>query len=436
MNMYNLTGSTDGTKKAVGRPKKSTTATVPGAPKQSKRKATEDVQARPAKKVKTLPIINQAPTQKLDIYVFGEGDNGELGLGTAKNAKSVKRPRLNALLSAQTVGVVQVAAGGMHAAALTHDNKIYTWGVNDQGACGRDTTWEGGLRDMDADNDSDSDAGDDNGLNPKEATPTALPDDAFPEGTTIVQLAAGDNATFALTADGLVYGWGTFRVSCATNIFLQSYADMLQGNEGILGFTKDIDVQKTPMRIPGLKKIKHIACGSNHVLALDETGGVFAWGSGQQNQLGRRIVERVRTAGLTPREFGLPKKQIKYISAGADHSFAIDKKDNVWAWGLNNYGQCGICDNAGNDDAIVNTPKKIESLARHKITCIKGGRHHSVGVSEKGDCLTWGRADAAQIGIAIGDILPEDIIHDERGRARILKNPIQVPSNYSFSSSF
>ena len=166
---------------------------------------------KPSKAAKKGPVINEVPKQRLHVYVFGEGSSGELGLGTAKNAVDVKRPRLNPHLAADTVGVVQIAAGGMHVAALTHDNKILTWGVNDQGALGRDTTWEGGLKDVDA-NDSDSDAGSDSGLNPKESTPTAIPSDSFPEGTVFVELAAGDSTTFALTDDGLVYGWGTFRV--------------------------------------------------------------------------------------------------------------------------------------------------------------------------------------------------------------------------------
>ena len=50
------------------------------------------------------------------------------------------------------------------------------------------------------------------GLNPHEATPTPIDSPAFPKGTTFVQLAAGDNATYALNDDGLVYGWGTFKV--------------------------------------------------------------------------------------------------------------------------------------------------------------------------------------------------------------------------------
>lgn len=166
---------------------------------------------QPAAKTKTKVAINQRPSQRLDVYVFGEGSSSELGLGTAKTAIDVKRPRLNPLLSAKQIGVVQIACGGMHVAALTHDNKILTWGVNDQGALGRNTTWEGGLKDMD-DNDSDDSDKSDSGLNPAESNPTAVPTSSFPEDTQFVKLAAGDSHTLALTDDGHVYGWGTFRV--------------------------------------------------------------------------------------------------------------------------------------------------------------------------------------------------------------------------------
>ena len=194
------------------------------APSKRKADAEEDEEVkdapRPAKKprVATTPVpkpkvvINKAPIQRLNVFVFGEGSSSELGLGTAKNAIDVKRPRLNPLLPAKDVGVVQIAAGGMHAAALTHDNKILTWGVNDSGALGRNTNWDGGLKDMD-DNNSDASDDSDSGLNPYESTPTQVPASNFPEGTTFVKLSAGDSHTLALTDDGLVYGWGVFRVS-------------------------------------------------------------------------------------------------------------------------------------------------------------------------------------------------------------------------------
>lgn len=38
--------------------------------------------------------------------------------------------------------VLQVVAGGMHGAALTSDGSVWTWGVNDEGALGRQTLCE------------------------------------------------------------------------------------------------------------------------------------------------------------------------------------------------------------------------------------------------------------------------------------------------------
>jgi regulator of chromosome condensation len=170
--------------------------------------------------MKNEKTLNTRPTERLDIYVFGTGDNGELGLGhvvrNGKKPKRVLRPRLNDLLDPKTVGVVQIAVGGMHCAALTHDNKIYTWGVNDLGALGRDTTKERKEEDDDSDDEDDMD------LDPKESTPTAIPSDSFPDGVEFAQVVASDSATFAVTTTGSVYGWGTFTVRIFTSCSVAS----------------------------------------------------------------------------------------------------------------------------------------------------------------------------------------------------------------------
>ncbi|EGX91124.1 Ran exchange factor Prp20/Pim1, putative [Cordyceps militaris CM01] len=353
--------------------------------------------------------VNEIPHEILDVYVFGEGSSGELGLGSKKvNGKKpidVKRPRLNDKLDAKSVGVIQIACGGMHAVALTRDNKILTWGVNDQGALGRDTNWDGGLKDIDG-NDSDSDDDTDTGINPVESTPTAVGEEFFAPGTKFVQAVASDSATFVLTQDGRVYGWGTFRSS-----------------DGVLGFTEAIKIQQRPMLLPTLKNITALAAGSNHILALDTKGNVVAWGCGQQNQLGRRIIERNKMSSLTPQGMGLPRGKIAKIACGAYHSFAIDKDGKVWGWGLNNFGEIGVQSNAGEDDAVILKPAKLADLEDHVITDIDGGVHHSLACSEDGKLFTWGRVDGFQVGFEFDELNKDDVIFDERGAPRILVKP-------------
>jgi len=183
---------------------------------------------KPPKPVKQLPEINTVPTQVLDVYVFGEGTAGQLGLGNGirRDVMGVKRPRLNRRLGADEVGVVQIAIGGMHAAALTRDNKILTWGCNDTGALGRETR----RQQQDDEDDDDEDKAD---LNPLEAEPREVDSAHFPAGTKFSQLECTDGTTFAVTTTGLVYGWGQFRVSQIT-AHLYTYLHTMLTTVGVL----------------------------------------------------------------------------------------------------------------------------------------------------------------------------------------------------------
>jgi regulator of chromosome condensation len=90
-----------------------------------------------------------------------------------------------------------------------------------------------------------------------------------------------------------------------------------------------------------------LAAGGNHMLALDALGRIYAWGCGQQCQLGRPILETYRLAALTPSLIRLPRSttttgKITSIACGQFHSFAITTTGKAFAWGLNNFGQTGI----------------------------------------------------------------------------------------------
>lgn len=110
---------------------------------------------------------------------MGQGDVGQIGLGPDVLEKS--RPALVEKLS----DVVDAVAGGMHTVCLTAQGEIYTFGCNDEGALGRDTSQEG----------SEFEPG-----------RVHLPGKAK-------LISAGDSHSAALLEDGRVFIWGTFRVT-------------------------------------------------------------------------------------------------------------------------------------------------------------------------------------------------------------------------------
>lgn len=172
-----------------------------------------------------------------------------------------------------------------------------------------------------------------------------------------------------------------------------------------------------------MKKVTKLVCGDNHVLALDQKGNVWAWGTGQQNQLGRRVVERTRMVALEPREVRLPKNKVVDIASGTNHSFAIDNSGKVWSWGLNSYGQTGQPEHAGDDDATIVSPRVIESLEGKNITSVAGGHTHSFAITSEGECLAWGRLDGCQSGLKVADLPAENVIVDDKETPRILTVP-------------
>ncbi|KAI0547220.1 regulator of chromosome condensation 1/beta-lactamase-inhibitor protein II [Xylaria curta] len=360
------------------------------------------------------PVINQVPDQTFAVFVFGGGENGELGLGPKRT--EALRPCLNLSLdpnSSTAYHIVEYACGGMHTVALSADNKIVTWGVNDNNALGRDTQWDGGLRDIDA----DSDDGDEE-LNPLESTPTEIPAEHFPSGTRFAQVAAGDSCSFALTDTGLVYGWGTFRSSQGIDCF--GYDDK----------RNLIVKQPRPLQISGIPKITQIACGANHALALDTQGNIWAWGYNEQNQFGRRLFGR-HSDSFVPSQVRVCRNNAKYIASGEYHSFAVDNNGNVWGWGANSFGQAGDPHTAGRDSTVLLSPTKIHNLCQKGVVILDGGAHHSAAVTANGQCLVWGRIDAGQLGVAFTSDSIQDtavIRCDDRGKPRICLRPTAVPN--------
>lgn len=75
------------------------------------------------------------------VYVWGRGDSGQLGIGSAwlkdtddEGLLGVSRPHLLEGFNGEKV--VQVACGAFHSAAVTEQGHVYIWGKEDYGMLG------------------------------------------------------------------------------------------------------------------------------------------------------------------------------------------------------------------------------------------------------------------------------------------------------------
>ncbi|CUS08097.1 unnamed protein product, partial [Tuber aestivum] len=199
--------------------------------------------------------------------------------------------------------------------------------------------------------------------------------------------------------------------------------------DGIRGFKQGTSVQDVLVLLPRLRNIVRVSIGTDRVLGLTKEGEVYAWGNGQQSQLGRRISERRRLTGLNPRQVSLPRCKGMYVATGSYHSFAMTRDGRVWAWGLNQHGQCGIYEppRGGTGYTVIPVPTIVQSLAGYTIVQISAGEHRSTALAENGELLVGGRLDSGQLGIDPVALSADDCVRDARGNPCYLRTPHAVP---------
>lgn len=190
----------------------------------------------------------------------------------------------------------------------------------------------------------------------------------------------------------------------------------MQADEGLLGFSGNLKKEYHPISIlqlsnkPGdYEKVSSVAAGSNHLVVLTTHGNIYTWGAGEQAQLGRKVLERRKIHGTHPEKVTLATRGRKavVVGAGQNHSFAVDDKGDVWAWGLNSMGQTGTGWSSQEDD-IVQLPTKVEKLSKSEldgdvVVQIVGGTHHSIFLTRAGKVYACGRSNAGQLGLADDD---------------------------------
>jgi alpha-tubulin suppressor-like RCC1 family protein len=242
----------------------------------------------------------------------------------------------------------EVAAGQFIFAAIDAQADVYTWGLNVDGALGRDATQ----------------------INTLPAIIPKLPP--------IQNVQIGDNFMLALSRNHRVYAWGS-------------------NSSGQLGLGH-LHTVTSPEPIALSSKIKSIAVGSTHALAVSTEGKVFGWGSNNFGQSGGSAHPYINS----PKLISFPEK-ITAVAAGMHYSLALASSGKVYAWGWNGFGQLGL-----GDLQSRSSPTLIPNLSG--VRSIAAGEMHAVAIG-KNYLLGWGSNASSQIGkAALRQMIPNSFL--------------------------
>lgn len=144
--------------------------------------------------------------------------------------------------------------------------------------------------------------------------------------------------------------------------------------------------------LPSGAKAVSVAAGTQHSLALDETGAVWAWGTNTDGQLG----DGTTTSHAGPIQVvGLPLAA-RAIAAGGDHSLVILADGSMRAFGRNDFGQLG----AGFASPFESTPRSVSLPVAAMMA--EAGTNHTIMLAANGAVYTWGSDGSQQLGNGAG----------------------------------
>ncbi len=273
-----------------------------------------------------------------ELYMWGAGENGRLGLGDTQDR------HIPSKVTVLGKRVKQVFAGSVHTCVLLDDGSVYSFGKHEYTGHGADTDV---------------------------LLPRRIP--AF-DDVRVAQVSVGPGGyhTIALTCSSIVYTWGHNRV-------------------GQLGYVNTENVPRNihgacflpkPQHVPLLsdKGIIQVVAGWGHSAALSKIGQVFVCGRNVQGQLG------LGNPGNFPQNerghhyqagfrlvSALSSSHVTHISCGGEHSVAITADSEVYTFGAGHRGQLGHGTNANE-----HLPKLVEAM--------KDTRRHMLQVSCGNNC--------------------------------------------------
>ncbi|BBM99881.1 hypothetical protein MPTK1_1g24610 [Marchantia polymorpha subsp. ruderalis] len=351
-----------------------------------------------------------------DVFMWGEGmGDGFLGGGVHK-LSSASGGKMDALLpkaleSAVVLDVQNIACGGRHAALVTKQGEVFSWGEESGGRLGHgvdcDVPHPKLVEALATINTEFVSCGE------YHSCAVSLAGDLYTwgDGThNFGLLGHGNDISHWMPkrVNGLLEGirvssiacgpWHTALVTSAGQLF--TFGD---GTFGVLGHN-DTKSAYSPREVESLKGLKTVraACGVWHTAAVVEvmvgyssasscsSGKLFTWGDGDKGRLGHGDKEQRLVPTCVA---ALVDYNFKQVACGHSLTVALTTMGQVFTMGSRDYGQLGDPEADGKIPGMVEG--KLYEVFVEEISC---GSHHVAVMTHKTEVYTWGKGAHGRLG--------------------------------------
>ena len=234
-----------------------------------------------------------------------------------------------------------ISMGYSHTLAVKSDGTLWAWGKNSDGQLG---TWTA--------------AGAPAGVT------TSSPVQVSAPGTNWSSISAGISHSLGIQTDGTIWGWGANEVG---------QVGYIPPAESLYSWTQ-------------VRMAINDTAGVTHVAALRSDGSLWTWGNNAAGQLG--VGDSANRS--SPVQVGT-LSNYSQISAGASHTLAIKTDGTLWGWGANANWQLGL---GAADSVNRSSPVLISSTESWSI--ISAGYQHSSALDSLGRMYYWGNTVPTQ----------------------------------------
>jgi alpha-tubulin suppressor-like RCC1 family protein len=206
--------------------------------------------------------------------------------------------------------------------------------------------------------------------------------------TKAVAIAAANEATFAVMANGMIASWG-----------LNTSDNAPAGSSGLLG-TGDATLTQanTPVYVTGIANAVGITAGDAHACALLSDGTVKCWGDNAFGQLGKDYTA-VHSSATPLAVAGL--SGVTALAAGYDHTCALVSGGAVKCWGFNAYYELGntstaTCEGDAGTTPCSSAPSTVSGMA--PATALAAGPDTTCAIVPDGGVDCWGANINGELG--------------------------------------